>query len=287
MPCLVKTKLADLIKAKGAASLSEVKRVLSLICSELDESSPPTTIATKVYREVKAISRNSDPYKDFKLKHIKAAKLLRDRALEDLSKMQDGDRLLYAVRLSLLGNALDTGVAGYIPPTLESLEREADRHLILNDVKYLNSMVRPGVNILYLLDNAGEAVLDCALAKVLKDRGARVVAVVKNGSFQDDITVHEVQEAELWNFFNGIVSSGNDSASVLQEVSDHELRKELQRSDMLISKGMANYEYLSDPPVLKELKRPVFFMLRAKCQPVASSLGLGKSDFVIKLVKSY
>jgi uncharacterized protein with ATP-grasp and redox domains len=49
------------------------------------------------------------------------------------------------------------------------------------------------------------------------------------------------------------------------------LRKELEDADIVISKGMANWESFSD-----EEYRPIAYLMRVKCDPVGRSLGLRK-----------
>ena len=56
----------------------------------------------------------------------------------------------------------------------------------------------------------------------------------------------------------------------------------LHESDLVISKGMANYECLSEMMGLA----PRAYLLRAKCEPVASSLGARKDDNVAMLVEN-
>ncbi|MCJ7612994.1 MAG: ARMT1-like domain-containing protein, partial [Candidatus Aminicenantes bacterium] len=52
----------------------------------------------------------------------------------------------------------------------------------------------------------------------------------------------------------------------------------LDGADLIISKGQGNYEGLSDE------RLPVFFLLMAKCEPVARDLGVKWSDLVLKTV---
>ena len=51
------------------------------------------------------------------------------------------------------------------------------------------------------------------------------------------------------------------------------------RAGVLITKGMANYESLSD----RKLAVPTVFLLRAKCVPVASSLNVPVGTNVVRV----
>jgi uncharacterized protein with ATP-grasp and redox domains len=53
-----------------------------------------------------------------------------------------------------------------------------------------------------------------------------------------------------------------------------DLAEAIARADLVIAKGMANYESLSEYGDLP----PVAFLLAAKCRPIASRLGIGVGE---------
>ncbi|MGB2580908.1 MAG: ARMT1-like domain-containing protein, partial [Thermoplasmata archaeon] len=53
----------------------------------------------------------------------------------------------------------------------------------------------------------------------------------------------------------------------------------LRSYDLIIAKGMANYESLSETDI-----GPVAYLLRTKCDPIADSLGLKKDINAAKLL---
>jgi uncharacterized protein with ATP-grasp and redox domains len=57
-----------------------------------------------------------------------------------------------------------------------------------------------------------------------------------------------------------------------------ETRLAIVEADLIISKGMANFESLSDADV-----GPIAYLLRTKCDPVARSIGEAKDINVVKL----
>jgi hypothetical protein len=56
------------------------------------------------------------------------------------------------------------------------------------------------------------------------------------------------------------------------------LHSEMKSADLIISKGMANFEALSN-----ESYCPILYIMRAKCRPVAEAIGARKNDNVAKL----
>jgi len=57
------------------------------------------------------------------------------------------------------------------------------------------------------------------------------------------------------------------------------MRRRIENADLIICKGMANYESFSDTRY-----RPIAYLMRTKCLPVAVSLGVKKDISVAKLV---
>ena len=65
----------------------------------------------------------------------------------------------------------------------------------------------------------------------------------------------------------------------VSELRSGEFGKRLREADLVIAKGMANYEALSETDI-----GPVAYLLRTKCDPVADSLGLAKDINAAKLL---
>jgi uncharacterized protein with ATP-grasp and redox domains len=62
---------------------------------------------------------------------------------------------------------------------------------------------------------------------------------------------------------------------VLETCSD-EFKEIYRNSRFIISKGQGNYEALS------EEKRPIFFLLKAKCRVIADDIGVNEDDIILK-----
>ena len=60
---------------------------------------------------------------------------------------------------------------------------------------------------------------------------------------------------------------------------DGRFGERLRKADLIIAKGMANYEALSETDIA-----PIAYLLRTKCSPVADSLGLSKDINAVKLL---
>jgi len=126
--------------------------------------------------------------------------------------------------------------------------------------------------ILFLADNAGETVFDRVLIEIL---GRPVTFVVKSGPILNDATRSEALASGLDEVAT-IIESGSDAPGTVLDLCSSDLRQRFADADLIIAKGQANYETLS------EKTGPVFFLLQIKCQVVARDLGLPVKSAVLK-----
>ena len=284
VPCIISVRYNELENIIGTSKSIEY---LGLILRDFSDyilskrEANVTRIATNLFRKVKKLTGNDDPYRHIKRSANMEGLKLYSKLKVLLEKESHTNRLELAIRASLLGNALDLGVAGYKSPEPKELLRIL-YNMEVEGLTNISILEKVGSKtVLYLLDNAGEAALDRLLAEELRLRGARVIGVVKSGSFQNDVTIREVNELKLYNSFNDIIETGTDASSIFLDEISEELRKTLDKADIIIAKGMANYEYLTDIEYL--LNKPILYLLRAKCKPVARTLRVDIGDFVVSI----
>jgi len=287
IPCIIQVRYNELANIIGSdKSIEYLGIILREFSNQILQGKPVnvTVVATNLFRLVKKLTGIDDPYRDIKRRaNIQGLKLYgkMKQIIDEEDKIYR--RLELAVRASLLGNSMDLGVAGYTPPNFNELLDRLWRIKIigLGNIKTLYNLKNK--TVLYLLDNAGEAALDKLLAEELAEIGAKVIGVVKSGSFQNDITINEVSELDLEQSFNEIIETETDASSIFLNEISSKLREKLSTSDIIIAKGMAHYEYLTD--VENIIGKPIMYLLRAKCDPVAKSLKANKGDFILHLSK--
>ncbi|MCL2295454.1 MAG: ARMT1-like domain-containing protein, partial [Methanomassiliicoccaceae archaeon] len=76
------------------------------------------------------------------------------------------------------------------------------------------------------------------------------------------------------------LTTGTFAIGVDMEKIGDELREEMRTAGLIIAKGMANFESLGE----EDLKVPRAYLLKAKCIPVASELGVKAGSNVAKLI---
>ena len=171
------------------------------------------------------------------------------------------------MRLSIAGNIIDFSTGLSVSPELvrrtvaQSLGQALDRRTL----ERLRQAAAAAQRILYIGDNAGEAVFD----RILLDRlpAGRVLFAVRGGPVMNDCTQQDAAEAGITGLAP-IIDTGSDIAGVILERCSSGFRRAYAGADLIIAKGQGNYETLSDEA------GPVFFLFKVKCPTVAASCGM-------------
>jgi len=261
---------------KTIASCELLRYIAKIV--EPDPRGLITYIASLAFRKVRELVKDDDPYADYKIISERLAIKASEIVEEKLKHISGYDKFRTLVVASINANSIDPGIASY--------EFRADqlRELILNDSLAIDhtqdvyEMIKNADTVVYLLDNCGESVLDKLLIEELNGLGVHVYAVVKGGAYQNDVTLKDALRIGLDEVAE-LVSTESDFSSLIPGTYSSRVSEVMRRADLVISKGMAHYETLSE----LELERPTVFLLRAKCGPVAKSLGVNVGDNVAKL----
>lgn len=270
IPCFLKQAL---FAARAAVDDEEtIKEVLNRVGSLVSEismyNSPPET-GRDIYRIVREVTGVDDPFAGLKNESIRTALSLYPQCKQQVEV--SGDPLETALRLAIAGNVIDFGAN----PDVQ-LETEIRETLLLqptiNDSEAFKEELKSARSILYVGDNAGETVFD----RILIETMARPLTyVVRERPIINDATVEDAIKSGL-NEVADIVSSGWDGPGVSLKDGSEAFLRHYGRADLIISKGQGNYETLSGE------KRPIFYLLKAKCPIIARDLGVNKGDTVIK-----
>ena len=78
-----------------------------------------------------------------------------------------------------------------------------------------------------------------------------------------------------------IVTVGSDMGGIVEEMFSDEFREIFDESDFIISKGMANYEGLTEMDLDD---KDVFCLLCSKCRPISKDLSVDIGSFVLKKI---
>ncbi|MCF8359138.1 MAG: ARMT1-like domain-containing protein [Prolixibacteraceae bacterium] len=180
-----------------------------------------------------------------------------------------------AAKLAVIGNIIDYG-AHSVPEELESFIEEKLHHPFhIDESENLENDIKKAKNVLYLGDNAGEIVFDKLLIETLKHPG--ITFVVRGRPVLNDITLADAEQVGIDKLCK-VITNGYDAPSTLVPYCSDEFKQAWDSADLVISKGQGNFEGLMDE------KKNIYFLLMAKCNPIAELIGTEKGAMIIKKV---
>ena len=237
----------------------------------------PTQVGTKLHRYIKFVSKNKDPFKSLKDISNKISKkfynILKSQ-LETLPSFEE--KLKKALFYSVIGNTIDFAAYSTNLDIDKFLKKDLNKTLKIDDRDKFILDLKQAKKIIYFLDNAGEIFFDKLLIELLS-KICKVYAVVKRKPILNDATYEDAKLASLDKQKNVVLlDNGGDIIGVDIKYLPIKTKQALEEADFIISKGMGNYESLSE----YTFKKPVYFLLKAKCQPVAQELNVNKEDLI-------
>lgn len=222
---------------------------------------PPPKVSQIVYGTIARRLGVTDPYKEKKLECNRMALELYPHLKEMVRRAPDP--LFMAVKVAIAGNIIDFGVGRTFE--LETGEALEKLDLVVSHYARFREDLKRARRILYIGDNAGEVVFDRVLIEEME--GKEVTFAVRSVPIINDVTLEDAKEAGMDQVAR-VIESGSRVPGTLLGESTPEFKDLFFNADMVISKGQGNFETLDDAP------RPIYFLLRAKCDVVAQLLGV-------------
>ncbi len=268
-PCFVRQAREAAQRCNADAGLTEaIVAAVEQAVGEMAPATMPPIKASRVHAIVRELSGNPDPYREAKWEATAHALSLYPRLKTMVN--DSADPFDTALRLAIAGNIIDLGVSESYD--LEaSIERVLATPFAIDHSARLREALADADNVLYLGDNAGETVLDRLLIEALP---VPVTYVVKGGPAVNDATMEDAIAAGL----DGICTVVDNGAATLGNIlaqCSADLRHRFEQADVVIAKGMANYESL------RGARGKLFFLLQAKCNIVAADLGVEEKAIVV------
>ncbi|MEF8835950.1 MAG: ARMT1-like domain-containing protein [Candidatus Thermoplasmatota archaeon] len=247
--------------------LDEVIDILRTM--ELEGKKPPE-IGRYVHRAVNEITDTQDPYKEIKEEQNQEALKIYPKLEEKVEPAKD--RLLTAVKIAIAGNVIDLG-PGHEIDLEKDVEEILSKELTIDHYDEFRKNLERSETIFYLGDNAGEIVFDKILLREMEDK--EILYFVKGAPKINDAMAMDAKKAGIDEYAKVDVV-GNGRPGTGPERDSPEFIERMQEADMVISKGMGNYEALSEVPA------NIFFLLKAKCPVIADDLEVEVGDIILK-----
>jgi len=239
------------------------------------DGAPATHLSTKMHREAYRVLGDIDPYFEKKKEsNVAALKLL--PFARDFVREKDSFRR--AMLASIIGNSFDFGVLGFDADKAtakDMMQKQFEHGLDVDDSDKIKKMLG---NVVYLADNCGEIVFDTLLFEEIKKLGGKITLVVRGAPILNDVTMTELKELGIDKKVDRVLTTGSNAIGVCLKEAPTELVDALIGASLIISKGMANYETMTEYDF-----KPIAYLLKTKCESVAEALGLSKNMNVAKL----
>ena len=269
-PCFLKQALrAARIATDDEKKIKKVLDEVGMLIRNIPLESTPPEIGRLIYYKVGEITGNSDPYREIKSESTKEALSLYPFLKSEVEK--SNDRLLTAIRIAIAGNVIDFG-ANWNFNLKHDVEEILDKDFAICDYDLFKDCLDRTGEILYIGDNAGECVFDRVLIEEMKKPviyAVRDVPIINDATYEDAVGAGIDKVAT-------IMSSGTDGPGAILGTFSSEFKEVYNNSKFIISKGQGNYESLSNE------RRPIFFLLKTKCNVIANDIGVSEGDIVLK-----
>ncbi|MEA3330244.1 MAG: ARMT1-like domain-containing protein [Campylobacterota bacterium] len=269
-------KVAQAIEANEELS-SELKTAIQEMSRDFSFLLSPPEIASSVYEKMAIIANKEDIYDEVKelstQKSLSFVPLLKEK----LSTCQD--KLLTATKIAVAGNVIDLAAAVQFDLE-EELEKVFDTEFGHDDFKTLEDELSHAKSVVILGDNVGEHIFDYMFVETLKELfpQANYSYMVRGNPIINDVTMKEALACGFDKLCN-LVDSGVNTPGFTYSRANLHAKQLFDEADLVISKGMGNYECLSPTH-----RKNICFLLKVKCEVVADSLGQEVGDIVCKMV---
>ncbi len=275
IPCFLRQiyNVLRVSEAENDVSFKVLRRSAKFISDELDISRSPGHNATLLHRMFREMTKINDPYKFLKDKYTEVALGLEPEIYEKVYLPAE-DRLEVAVKLAAVGNVIDFGVPRKFDIYAE-LENFMSQKFAYFDIEIFKRFLVPNKEVLYVADNAGEIVFDKFLLRELKERGLKVTFAVRGGPVLNDATVEDALKSGIQELVDELITTGRDFIGIDLDFASEEFREKWERAFLIISKGQANIETLENVD-----NKDIFFILKAKCNPMAEELMCQRNDLI-------
>lgn len=208
------------------------------------------------------------------LKH-KYNQYLLEREDEIRTRINETGNIEDYIKYVCVGNYIDFGVTGEIDDQMleDMLDKAAELEISSQEVKHLEDELATAKTLLYITDNCGEIVLDKIFIEELKKRyrNLEITVMVRGGLAINDATMEDAEEVGLTKIVP-VIGNGTTIIGTVKEQLSQEAREYLDHADVIIAKGMGNFESMYQEGI-----NPYFLFL-CKCDLFTEKFGVQMFD---------
>ncbi|WP_027364513.1 damage-control phosphatase ARMT1 family protein [Desulfotruncus alcoholivorax] len=239
----------------------------------MDRQRTPAENSTEMLINLYQMINSNDPYQEIKKRLNTLGLDLYPGLKEYINK--SGNKLYNALKIAASGNIIDLGINRDFDINA-SLEHSLSIGFSKDDYdRFIEKLGRVD-QVVIVGDNAGEIVFDKLLVEELNQMGKKVAYIVKGGPILNDATMEDAVEVGMDKIAEVMTTGSNYLGVPLNKVAP-EVVTLLANSDLVVSKGQANFESLEHEELARDR---VFFLLKIKCPWVGKTAGANLGDVV-------
>lgn len=275
-PCFLRQarEALDLSTDDEMLKMEVMEEIFKYLSKTFKEGTNSNSTGSAMHALIKQKTGCRDPYCQEKIESNRLAL----KYLDDVKKILDeDDSLENYVKIAIIGNILDFG-AFTLDDDIESvIKTSLEKDLTIKDIEDFEDSLKNHDGVLYLVDNTGEIVFDKLLLAKIKEYGLDITIAVKSEPILNDACMAEALDAGLDEFGEIVEIGAGTVGYVDSEISD-EFREIFNNHKFIISKGMGNYEGLTE---IDLSNKDIFFLLCAKCNTISRDIGVNLHDMLL------
>ena len=275
-PCFLRQakEALELSTDDEALKMEVMEEIFKFLSNNFKVDTNSNSTGSKMHNMIKQKTGCIDPYYKEKIEGNEIAL----KYLPDVKRiLEEDDSLENYVKISIIGNILDFG-AFTLDDDIESvIKTSLEKDLAVKDIEEFENSLKMHDKVLYLVDNTGEIVFDKLLLSKIREYDLDITIAVKSEPILNDACRKEALDAGL-DEFGEIVEIGCGTVGYVDSEISDEFREIFESHKFVISKGMGNYEGLTE---IDLSDKEVYFLLCAKCNTISWDIGVNLHDMLL------
>ena len=275
-PCFLRQarEALDLSTDDENVKMQVMEEIFKFLSTTFKAGTNSNSTGSSMHKIIKQKTGCMDPYYKEKVEGNEIAL----KYLPEVKKiLGEDDSLENYVKIAIIGNILDFGAFTLDDDIEGVIKSSLKKDLAVKDIEEFENSLKTHDKVLYLVDNTGEIVFDKLLLAKLKEYDLDITIAVKSEPILNDATMVEALDVGLDEFGKLVEIGAGTVGYVDSEISD-EFRQIFDDHEFVISKGMGNYEGLTE---IDLSKKDIYFLLCVKCNTIARHIGANLHDMLL------
>ena len=275
-PCFLRQarEAMDLATNDEELKIEITNEIFNFLASTFKKGTNSNKTGSYMHNLIKEKTHCKDPY-------INEKKLGNEIAIKYLpiaqNILKENDTLENRVKIAIVGNILDFGAFELSEDIEKLIKNSLNKDLAVKDIESFEDSLKKHDKVLYLVDNTGEIVFDKLLLSKIKEYELDITIAVKSEPILNDACMEDALDAGL-DEFGEIVEIGAGTVGYVDSEISQEFREIFNNHEFIISKGMGNYEGLTE---IDLSNKDIYFLLCAKCNTIAKDIGVNLQDMLL------